>query len=203
MVVAIELRRELVGLALQEAVVAVEPARQRPLVEWASDRRLFHRRQVPLADDEGRIAVRPQHLRDRAGALRHRAGAVRKAGVPVGEPAHADRVMVAPGQQRRPRRRAQRRGVEVRVAQAAGGQPIDVRRLDRGAVTAEMREAEIVEQHHQHIRRPLPRPRIVRPPRFRLRNRAPDGAFVLNGHDASPCCFIPSLCCRPREAWTQ
>ena len=166
MVVRIELRRELVGLALQEAVVAVKPARQRPLIEGTSDRRLLHRRQVPLADREGGIAVRPQHLGNGAGALGHRAGAVRKAGVPVREPAHADRVMIAPGQQRRAGRRAQRRGVEVGVAQAACGQPVDVRRLDRGAVAAEMRKAEVVEQDDQHVRRALARPRIVRPPGF-------------------------------------
>jgi hypothetical protein len=53
---------ELVGLALEEAVEAVEAASQRPLVEGSGGRRLLHRAQVPLADREGGVALVAQHL---------------------------------------------------------------------------------------------------------------------------------------------
>ena len=63
--------------------------------------------------------------------------------------------MVAPGQQAGPGRRAQRRHVQVVVAQALLRQPIDRRRFDRGAVAAEAGEADVVEEHHHHIGRVL------------------------------------------------
>ncbi len=100
MIVAGQIRTPLVGLAFEEAVVAVEAACERPLVERAGRRCLLHRGEVPLADGEGGVAARPQHFGNRRRALRHGAGAVRIARAPVGEPAHADRMVIAAGHQR-------------------------------------------------------------------------------------------------------
>ena len=67
--------------------------------------------------------------------------------------AHADGVVVAAGEQRRAGRRAQRRDVEVRVPQPAGGEAVDVRGVDGRAVAAEVGEAGVVEQDHHDVRR--------------------------------------------------
>ena len=54
-----------------------------------------------------------------------------------------------PVRRQAPRRRAQGGGVEVRVAQAAGGQPVDVGGVDVGPVATEVGEAGVVE-HDDH-----------------------------------------------------
>ena len=61
-VVEHQFRMPLVGLALQEAEVAVEAALQRPLVVGAGGRRVLHGGEVPLAHGEGGIALVAQHL---------------------------------------------------------------------------------------------------------------------------------------------
>ena len=57
MVVVDELGAELVGLAVEESVEAIEAATERPLVERSGRRRLFHLHEVPLARAERGIAV--------------------------------------------------------------------------------------------------------------------------------------------------
>ena len=101
----------------------------------------------------------------------------REAGVGVRHPAHADGVGVAPRQQRRPRRRAHRRDVEVRVAEALRREPVEMRRLDLGAVAPEIGEAEVVGEHDDDVRRALGRRGARRPPRLRGRDGAADRAL--------------------------
>ena len=55
------------------------------------------------------------------------------------------------------RRRAQRGDVEAVVAQPAGGEPVDRRRVDVGAEAAELREAEVVEDDHDDVGRAVGR----------------------------------------------
>ena len=66
-------------------------------------------------------------------------------------------MVIAAGQQRRARGRAHRSGVEAGVTQAFGGEPVDGRRPDRRAVAAEIGEADVVEQHHENVRRAVGR----------------------------------------------
>ena len=79
----------------------------------------------------------------------------REPGVAVGHLTHAGHVVVEPGQQRRPSRRAHRVDVEVGVAQALGREPVQFRCLDLGPIAAEIGVAEVVGHHHDHVRRPL------------------------------------------------
>ena len=65
---------------------------------------LVGRRQVPLADGVRVVTVRSQHFGECAGAFRYAAAKAREPCVPVRYDTHAHRVMVAPGQQARPRR---------------------------------------------------------------------------------------------------
>ncbi|CAB4835019.1 unannotated protein [freshwater metagenome] len=152
-VAAHELGMELVGLAAQEAVEAVEPSGQRPVVERPGGGALVARREMPLAHHEGREAVRTQHLGD--GGRRRGDGAphVRKARVEVRDAAHAHRVMVSAGEEAGPGRRAHGRDMEVVVAESAGGESIDVGRLDGRPVAAEVPVPRVVEQDHDCVRR--------------------------------------------------
>ena len=161
-----ELRRILIGLGIEEAVEAIEAAAERPAVERAGGAAFGQRRHMPFADHVVAIGVRAQHLGDGAGLARDLAAIAGIAGIEIGEAADADRMMVAPGEQRRARGRAHRRGVEARIAQALGRQPIDGRRRDRRAVAAEIREADVVEQDDENVGRAARRPGRVRPPRL-------------------------------------
>ena len=153
MIVEYQFGVPLAGLTLEEPIIAVEAALQRPLVEGASLRGLEGGRQVPLAGGEGIVAGGPQHLGQGAGAAGNAPAHPRKAQVPVGQPAHADRMVVSAGQQGGTGRRAQGRGVEVGEAKAAGGQGVNVRRGDLRAVAAQVGEAEVVEHDADHIGR--------------------------------------------------
>ena len=69
--------------------------------------------------------------------------------------AEADRVVVAAGDQRRARRRAERGGMELRVAQARFREPIHRRRRDDAAKGAGDAVALIVGHDQQHVGRAL------------------------------------------------
>ncbi len=178
-VVVHERRHELVRLPGEEPVEPLEAPTQRPAVPPGPQVLLVLRRQVPLADGPRRVPVGYQHRR------RHRARR-RDAGVVAGEPGrqvddatHADPVVVAPGEHARPGGGAQRRRVEVGVAQAVGRQPVERRRLDVGPEAAQLGVAHIVEHHDQHVRRTLGRARLRRPPGLGLPVVAPDGPLEL------------------------
>ena len=116
--VAGEVRRlPLVGVAAHEAVEVLEAHADRPLVERPGRGRLEGRRVVVLAEPRGAVAVVPQDRADRGLVLGDDAVVAGIARRLLGDHAEADRVVVAPGDQRRARRRAQRGRVEVGVAQ--------------------------------------------------------------------------------------
>ena len=175
-IVVDQLRVELIRLAAHKAVEAIEAPLQRPILERTRLRCRLQRRQVPLAHRERRVVLLAQQLRHRRRMLRNRAAHVRVARIEMRNRPHPHRVVVAPRQQRGTRRRAERRHMEIAEAQPACGQPINVRRRNRRAVAAQMREAQIVEQDHQHVRAILRRRAQRRPPRLRLAERAPDPA---------------------------
>ncbi len=154
-VVLDERRVPVVGLAADEAVVAVEAAGQRPVALARTHGPLVDRHVVVLADPEGVVAVLAQHLAD--GGVLHRdvAGVPREALGPLGDLGEAVLVVVAPGEQARARRRAQRGGVPLRVGQAVVGQPLHRRHVDPPAVRRPRGQAGVVVQHEQHVGRAL------------------------------------------------
>ena len=157
--VLVDRRGVLVGLGPDEAVEVLEaPAAGRPGVEGAHRAGLPHRHLVALAELGRRVAVQLQDLgQGGAGVGPHRAVPGRRGGQ-LGQHAHPDRVMVAAGQQRLPGRGAQRGGVEPVVLQAARGQPLSGRGVDRPAERRGGAEPDVVQQHHQHVGRPGGRP---------------------------------------------
>ena len=92
-VVGDELGVELIGLALEEAVEAVEPATERPLVERARSGALVHRGEVPLAGAERGVALGPEDLGHGRCVVGDVAELVREPGLEVRHRAHADGVL--------------------------------------------------------------------------------------------------------------
>ena len=110
----VERRIPLVRLAADEAVEVLEAAAAgRPGVERSRRAGLPHRHLMAFAELRRGVAVQLQRLGDRrAGVRQDRAVAWRAAG-DLRDAAHADRVMVAPGQQRLARRRTERGRVKT------------------------------------------------------------------------------------------
>ena len=150
-IVGLELGRPLVGVAAEEAVVALEAETERPPLERARRTPLGARCQVPLPDRVRRVAVVAQMPGERRGRARDAAVVTLVANRELGQHAHTDSVMVAPGEDRGARRRTQRRHVEPVVAETVGRERVDVRCRDVGAEAAELREAEVVEDDDEHV----------------------------------------------------
>ncbi len=148
-------RVPLAGLAAEEAPEVVEPPGVRPAVERAARPLLVVRRQVPLAEDAGRIAVLLQDLRERSAILGQEPRVAGEAARELSHGAEADRVVVAPGEQRSPRRRAQRRYVEAVVLETVLAHAVEVRCRDRAPERARLAEARVVDQHEENVRRSL------------------------------------------------
>ena len=98
-VVVVEPRDELVGLATVEAIPAVEAPAERPGGARARHVRLVLGAQVPFADGVGGIAVGPEDLGKEAVLARRPAPVAGKPDGEVGDPPHPAAVMVAPGQE--------------------------------------------------------------------------------------------------------
>ena len=178
-VVVGEGRLELVGLAAEEAVEALEAAPERPRRPRRPEVEVLVGREVPLAHGVGRVAVRNGELGEHPGRSGDPAVVAGEPGCQVGDPADADAVVVAAGQQAGAGRRAQRRGVEVAVAKAAGGERVDGRRLDVRSVAAELREPHVVEHDGHEVRRALRGSRRFGPARLGVGPVAGDGAAEL------------------------
>ena len=150
----VDRRGVLVRLPADEAVEVLEAAAPgRPVLERSHRARLPHGHLVALAELGRRVAVELQRLGQRRRRVRAQGVVARRRRRDLGDPAHADRVVVAPGQQRLARRRAQRRGVEAVVAQPVRGQALEGRRLARAAEGRGGAEARVVEQDHEHVGR--------------------------------------------------
>jgi hypothetical protein len=130
------------GAQAQHAVEAALPGR-RPVVLA----------QVPLAGHRGEVAGLAQHLGDRDAAVAEPAGGARRAlADDIVEVAHARLVRVQAGQQARARRRAARRGVELREADAGACERVEVRGGNLAAVGTDVGPAHVVDEHHDDVR---------------------------------------------------
>ena len=166
--IAEQVRLPLAGVAADEPVEILEAHAHRPLVERPGRGRLIGGRVVFLAEPRGRVTVL---LQDGAnGAVRFQNDRV-IARIPRGQLPHdakAGDVVIATRDQGRARRRAERRGVEIRVAQPGLRDAIQRRGRDDAAERARRAEAAIVRHDEQHIGRALRRHDARRPPRCRF-----------------------------------
>ena len=141
------------SLARHEAVEIVEAVARRPTLERTHRGRFRRRRVVPFAERRGLVAVIAQHLRDRRRALRDHAGIAVEIQRALRDRARADMLVIAPGQQRCARRRADRRCVKLVERDALIGEARKRRRMNLAAQRVGEAEADIVEQHDQDVRR--------------------------------------------------
>ena len=127
--VLVDRRRVLVRLAADEPVEVLEAAAGRPGVERAHRARLPDGHLVALAELRCRVTVQLQRLGERGGRLRPDRVVAGRRRRDLGDAAHADGVVVAPGEQSLPRRRAERRRMEAVVAKPFVGEPFEARRV--------------------------------------------------------------------------
>ena len=164
-----EVRLPLAGVAADEPVEILEAHADGPLVEWTDLARSEGRRVVVLAEPRGGVAVFLENLADGRYILRDDAVVAREPRGLFRDHAKARRVMIAPGNERRARRRAERRGMELRVTETGHRDPVQCRRWDNAAEGARRAEADVVSHDEQHVGRTFGRYHARRPPRFRLR----------------------------------
>ena len=148
-----DIRRPLVRLAADEPVELVEAGTSRPTVGGTGRAHLPGWRLVVLAKGSGAVAVEPQHFGERRNAVWPNPRVARERSGHLHDGAGVVRMVVAPGQQGGPGRRAQRRRVKPVVAQPIVRQSIDRRHLDRPAERARMAKPDVVNQHHHDVRR--------------------------------------------------
>ena len=144
-VVVDQVRVVLVGIAAQEAVVALETASQGPAVVGTGGGFQLRWDQVVLADHVGVVALGQQHLREEAILERDIAVIAGVAGGEFRDAGHAIGVVVASGENAGTRGRAERSGVHVGIAQPTLGQAVQVGCLDGAAVAAELAVAGVIQ----------------------------------------------------------
>ena len=188
MVVIDQVGKPLVGLGAQEPIPALEATAAGPVATGRREVHLDGRAEVPLAHHVGVPAELAQDLRQHPVLGRDRAAGVGIATRGLGDAGHAVAGVVAACQQAGARWRAEGRRVPLRVAHALGRDAVDVGRLDRPAVGAHRREADVVEHDVHDARRAGGRHRRLegRPIGHRVPDIDVDGALERRGHAFAP-----------------
>lgn len=189
--VAEEVRLPLVGIAADEAVEILEAHASGPVIERPSLARLIGRRVVILTEPRCGITVVLEYAPDSGLVLWDDAVITGETGGLLGDHAEAHRVMVSPGDERGPRRRAKRGGVDVVIAQTALREAIHRRRRDDTAEGARHAKPGVIRDDEQDIGRTLRRHDARCPPRLGLQSVVFDHAaefrigrgqfFAVNG----------------------
>ena len=139
------------GFAGDEPVEVVEAVPGGPTVEGPHGGRLGGGRVVPFAERRGAVAVMLQDFGDGGGVLADDPGIAVPVHRPFGDRARMHAVVIAPGQQRRPGGRTDRRGVKRVVADAILGYPPESRGTDLTADHIGQAETDIVEQNDDNV----------------------------------------------------
>ena len=195
----VERRRPLVGLRTYKAIEILKAIAGRPAVEGSRRAYLPHRCLVHLAIGGRAVAVQPQRLGDGGRGVRADRVVAGRRGGRLGDAAHADRVMVAPGEQRLPRRGAERGGVEAGVLQALVRHPLQSGHVDRTAEGARGAEAHVVDQDDDDVGCALGRAQRLGRRRLHIlavQRRGVRLLYVGDGQDlasARPCGRLPAL----------
>ncbi len=174
--VAEQVRLPLVRIAAHEAVEILEAHAGRPLVKRPDLAGGKRRRVVILAEPRGGVAVIEQNPPDGGLVLGDDAVVAGETRGLLGDHAETGRVMVAPGDERGARRRAERGGVDVVVAQAVIRDAIHRRRRDDAAEGARHAESGVIRDDEQDVGRLFGRHDARCPPRFRLQGIVLDHA---------------------------
>ena len=124
----VEARIVLIGFAADEPVEVFESGARWPLRERADRRDFPDRDFVALSELSGRVSVQFERLGQRRFVLRTHAAVARSRRRHLGNRTHAHRMMVAAGEERLARRRAERGRMKAIVFQAALRQALGVGR---------------------------------------------------------------------------
>ena len=146
-------RAVVVRVGRHEAVEVVEALAAGPVLKRTALRSFRQRRVIPFAERKGFKTGVLKILGDGLRTLGRSAVVAGEAHRRERVRTQADAMRISSRHQCRPRRRAQGRRVEIVVAQAVGGQRIDVRRLDQTAIAADLRIAHVIEQDDEHVGR--------------------------------------------------
>ena len=179
--VAKQVGRPLVCLAAHEPVEIFEPHADRPLVKWSGRAVQIGRGIMILAEPRRGISVVTENGSDRRAFLADDGIIAGIAGRHFTDNAVPHRMVVAAGNQRCPRRRAQRRRVKLRIAQARLGDSIHVWGRDDTAEGAGHAIALVIGHDQQHVWRALGRHDGRWPVRFGIFGRLVDHAAELRG----------------------
>ena len=153
-------RIPLTRTAAEDPVEVVEAPAVRPPVERPGRTLLTVGCQVPLAERGRAVTVVAKDPGQRRAVSGQDRGVAREPTRELADRPEADRVVVATGQQRRTRRRAQRGDVEPVVAHSPFGDARVVRGLDRTAERARVPETGVVDEDQQDVRRTFRRGRM-------------------------------------------
>ena len=136
----------------QEAPEVIKPPGVRPAVEQAGGALHVIRCQVPLTEPCGAVAVALQHANKRRAVLRAGRRIARERTGQLSDRPEAHAVVVAAGEHRCPRRRAQGGYMEMVIGQASLSDPRQARGVHRAAEGARVAVPSVVDQHQQHVR---------------------------------------------------
>ena len=165
------------SLARHESVEVVEAVCRRPTIKRTHCGRFRRRRVVPFAEGRGFVAVIAQNRCNCRRGFRDDAGVAVEIERSLRDGARADALVIAPGQERRPRRRADRGRVELIEDDAVVGEARQCRRVDLAAKRVGQAKADVVEEDNQDVRRVGRKMvRLRAPDMLGLLQRRPGGA---------------------------
>ena len=151
--IAKKIGRPLVGFTAHEPIEILEAHPAGPLIERAGYAVEIGRCVVVFAEPRGRVAIVTENGANGGLVSGDDAVVARVTRGHFADHAATHRVVVAAGDERRPRRRAERGGVELRVAQARIRETIHRRRRDDTAKGSGDAVALIVGHYQQHVGR--------------------------------------------------
>ena len=147
----------LVRLGAEEPVPALEAAAGRPVAARGGEVHLVGRAEMPLADHVSVPAELAEDLREHPVLRRDRAAGAREAHGRLGDAGHAVARVVAAGEEAGTGGGAERRRVELRVADALVDDAVEIGCRDWPAVAAQRREADVIQDDVEDVRRALRR----------------------------------------------
>ena len=110
---------------------------------------------VTFAELRRRVAVQLQDFSEGCAGIRSQRILTRRGRRDFGDRAHSNRVVIPSREQRRARGRAERSRVKAQVLETVVGEPLQVGRRDRSAKRTGRTEADIIDQHDEHVGRAL------------------------------------------------
>src|SRR5208282_4747126 len=175
-----EIRLVLVSLRTQESEEMIKAFSRWPMIKRASIGRFFVGGHAILANRESVVAVVTKNFCNSPGRRRQSAIPARKSSGHnrVGKSRNVHGRAVAPSQQRGAGWGADRRGMEVRIAQTIGGESIECGRLNQATEGVCGAKAYVIQKNPHYVGSAGRRFHRFRPPFFGLGEGSPNGSLI-------------------------